>query len=366
LINAMDFDPVSSAGHDVPAVVSAALVAVEHAGGSGLDLLEAIAVGLEVSARLTARYRELVAELGSHEIRHVGHPLFAPAVVAAIARAEELSAEECRHGIALATWMRPTDTVADYFVRTTVSMAKYTLFGQIAQVGLAAAELARCGFTGPSSVFGADQDFWHIGANREWEPLPMADGEWRHLVRHKLLPTNLPTIAVKAAFSDLVANNDLDADSIEQVVVSAGDSGNHVVMKANRLLTEQDCLLHFPYQLACLALRIPRVLWAVPGTRCRAEVRRFMDHVEVRESKGAARVEVATHDAVFAATASGGGTMTTPLSADHVGALVAKFIECAATVHGAEAASELAQQLLAVNSARVLDSARFASASEPH
>jgi 2-methylcitrate dehydratase PrpD len=363
LINAMDFDPVSSSGHDVPAVVAAALVAVECVSGSGKDLLEAIAVGLEVSARVTRRYRELVRHHGSEQIHHVGHPLYAVSAAAGIARSYGLSFEECRHAIALAAWMRPTDTVADYYAGTSSSMAKYTLFGQLAQIAVTAVELAQVGFSGPSSVFRVDQDFWRIGAKRDADPLPMGEGPWCHLVQHKLMPTNLPTIEVKAAYRDLIARHNLGPGNIERVLVEAGDTGNHIVMRDNALLTEQDCLLHFPYQLACLTLQIPLVSWAIPETRQRTDVREFISRVSVRPSTGPARVEVVTSDGTLeAAAGESPGTMWAPLSAGQVQTLVEKFVECAATLYGLELARGLAQRLLEVDTIRVFDVAQIAPA----
>lgn len=359
-INAMDFDPVSSAGHDVPAIVAAALVAVEGAGGSGSDLLESIAVGLEVSTRLALRNRELAVVHPDH-VRYVGNPLFAPAVVAAIARAVELSAAECRDAMSLAVWLRPTDTVADYFTATTVSMAKYAMFGQLAQIGLTAAELARSGFTGPAEAFAPDSELWRIGASRQWPPLPVTEASWRHLVRHKLLPTNLPTIAIKAAFGELVAARDLGPDDMERVVLEVGDTGDHAVMSANELRTAEDAILHVPYQLACLALRLPRVSWMLQDTLRRSDVRRFMDRVEVRRSGGPARLEIVTPHGVLRTTATAGaGTLTAPSSAGDVDLLLAKFVECAAPAYGTDVASVLAERVLAVDTRSVLQTPRLA------
>jgi 2-methylcitrate dehydratase PrpD len=361
LINAMDFDPVSSAGHDVPAIVASALVAVERAQGNGQDLLEAIAIGLEVSTRLAVRNRQLAAGPQGEDIRYVGNPLFAPAIVATVARASGLSAAQCRHGLALAAWMRPTDTVADYFAATTVSMAKYGLFGQLAQIGLTAADLARSGFTGPASVFADDSQLWRVGASRAWPGFPGADTAWRHRVRHKLLPTNLPTIAIKAAFGELLTRRALGPDDISRIVVQTGDLGQHAVMVANQLLTSEDAILHVPYQLACLTLRIPRIAWLDPDTADRADVRHVMGRVELRPGSGGVRIEVVTPQGVWTVTASeSDGTLVAP-GLDGADTLVTKFIECTEPVLGASGAGALASQLLTISSADRLDTLSLGS-----
>ncbi|MFC1950828.1 MmgE/PrpD family protein [Chloroflexota bacterium] len=55
LMNALDFDAMTEIGkHDVPIIIAAALAVADSIGASGQDLITAIAIGLEVSTRLSS------------------------------------------------------------------------------------------------------------------------------------------------------------------------------------------------------------------------------------------------------------------------------------------------------------------------
>lgn len=153
LAHALDYDDthLPSVLHPSAAVVPAALAATEAAGGSGEDLLTAVAVGDELTVRVgMAGYDEelgnsIFFEKGLHATSIAG----TLGAAAAAAMVYGLDSEKIGHAIAIAASMGAGLLEAN----RTGGNVKRVHCGWAAHAGVTAAELARHGLTGPPTVF---------------------------------------------------------------------------------------------------------------------------------------------------------------------------------------------------------------------
>lgn len=182
LAHTLDFDDthLPSVLHPSASVVPAALAVAEAEGRSGMEAIVAIAVGNEINVRLgsagfdAATNQNLFFEHGLHATSICG----ALAAAASAATLMGLDEEQIGHAIAIACSMGAGLLEAN----RTGGTVKRIHCGWAAHSGIAAAELARAGLTGPLTVmegrFGflqatcgerADAGWLTRGLGTEWE-----------------------------------------------------------------------------------------------------------------------------------------------------------------------------------------------------
>src|SRR5262249_48216172 len=155
LVNAIDFDAVFlNISHTVPSIVPAALAVAEHRRASGRELLTALALGLEMGARLTMALLPVsVSPSGAMVVDPVWGSGFAVlGVAAASARLLRLPPEGVVHALGIAAYCAPPPGLLKWNRTAPMSMVKYSPMGWTAQAGVQAALLAARGFTGDPSV----------------------------------------------------------------------------------------------------------------------------------------------------------------------------------------------------------------------
>lgn len=176
LAHALDFDDthLPSVLHPSAAVVPAALAAAEMAGASGRELVQAVAVGDELACRAgMAGYDE---ELGNSIFFERG--LHATAICGALGAAAaaallwDLDDERVGHAIAIATSMGSGLLEAN----RTGGSVKRVHCGWAAHAGVAAAELAAAGLTGPPTALEGRFGFLAAFCGELADPAALTEG----------------------------------------------------------------------------------------------------------------------------------------------------------------------------------------------
>jgi len=294
LINAQDFDAgaagAGTASHDTASIVAGALAQAEAGGASGKDLVLAIALGHEVSMRLrAAEGRDMtVAKDGQSDAklshaRVFGFSGVTLAVAASVGKLLDLDRERMTNALGIASFICPPNTVMRYFDMSPVKMTKYTVFGQIAQVGVQAAMLAEMGFTGDDDILEGQSGFFEFtgGAPIDADVVTEGIGEkWVHSVDYKRYPSNYPTAGAKDCFIQIIEENNLRPDEIEKITARIWPIWHRRSMRGNTLSTEEEYLFNVVYQLACAAHRIEPTRWHLPEVKNDGKIADFMRRVD--------------------------------------------------------------------------------------
>jgi 2-methylcitrate dehydratase PrpD len=157
LINALDYDDIYKKGHPGATIISTALAVGDKIACSGAELIEAVVVGYEVSARTALSLLQSAPRKTIH-----GHGTWQTIGAAATAaKLLRLGSRQTAHAIAIAAANAPVASVMKTVYGSSPSMAKNN-FGQAAQVGVNSAFLARRGFEGPLDVFEGETGFWRM------------------------------------------------------------------------------------------------------------------------------------------------------------------------------------------------------------
>ncbi|MCF8567344.1 MmgE/PrpD family protein [Alicyclobacillus tolerans] len=152
--HAADFDDVNSPmrGHPSTTLVPAALAVAQDVGASGLDTLDAYAVGFEVASR--------VGELmGYNHYTKGWHPTFTVGVLAscaAAARLLNLSVDQIRYALGIAA------SLSGGLRLNFGTMTKPLHAGEAAKAGVQAAYMAQVGLTANPDIFSGPLSFFHI------------------------------------------------------------------------------------------------------------------------------------------------------------------------------------------------------------
>ena len=214
-------------------IVAAALAMAERGRCDGTAMLRAVALGYDVSARLSR-------SLQHFDFRRVGHlthcfgPTFgAAAASAALAR---FNANQVRHVLSytaqqasgLSTYMRDLDHIEKAF----------DFGGMAARNGVAAATMVAAGCTGVDDVFSGERNFFiafdesrRIGKPPEPEILVRGLGTTYEIVNTNIKRWSVgsPIQAPLDSLLELIRAERIKADDVEKVVVRVSTSGANTV-----------------------------------------------------------------------------------------------------------------------------------------
>jgi 2-methylcitrate dehydratase PrpD len=210
-------------------VVPAALAMAEREGANGTQLIRAVALGYDVSSRLSL-------SLHAHEFREAGHsthsfgPMFGAA--AAAGTLAGLNPDQCRwllsytvqQASGVSCWMRDEEHIEKAF----------DFGGMPARNGTAAASMVAHGFTGVEDALSGERNFFHayneqgrIGKPPVPELLIDELGK-----RHEVMRTNIkrwsvgsPIQAPLDGLLELIRANDVKADQVQSLVVRVAHQG---------------------------------------------------------------------------------------------------------------------------------------------
>ena len=195
LMNALDFDAISSAGrHDVPTLVAAVLSLGESVNASGEALILATALALEISGRLKSAVLGIHAPAPKGSKDQMawpavnGYSTASLAAAAGAARLLNLNPEQVAHAIGIAGYICPPSTMRKWGETTPVSMVKYGPPGWGSQAGVTAVLLAHMGYTGDTDLFDGEYGFWrYTGKEKgQWNMDKVTKGLGKRWLCHKI------------------------------------------------------------------------------------------------------------------------------------------------------------------------------------
>ena len=223
-VHAFELDDVGPGGHNGSVTLTSALAIGQHQGAlTGADLINAIAIGIEVASRVNNAVGRVPHEgMGFH-----GPGLYGTfASVASAARAAALSADDVVHALGHAG-----QQAASLMFTHHGGMGKRLLAGQAARAGTFAALLAAHGFTNAPNVFEADYGGFLAAHTGNAKP-PAYDsaeltkdlGKVHHTpgVRFKMWASRVPNHGTLEAIKALRAKRPFSADEVKRVRIRLG------------------------------------------------------------------------------------------------------------------------------------------------
>ncbi len=209
-------------------VVPAALAIAEKEGRSGVEFMQAVALGYDIGGRMTPALNVNRFYEAGHST-HTFAPLFgASAAACALAG---LNQDQVRWAISYTAqqasgvncWARDADHIEKAF----------DFGGMAARNSVAAATMVQAGFTGVEDVFSGPRNYFFAFAPEDGKPelLLEALGERYEITRTNIKKWSVgsPIQAVLDSVQAIVTENDLKPADIEKLEIHMSDQESHVV-----------------------------------------------------------------------------------------------------------------------------------------
>lgn len=184
LIGTIDYDATMAGGHAPPYVIPAPLAMAEITGASGKDTILAMALGLELSARVASAVQQ---SHGVGGLTGEKKPTFSWGTrwgqaysnfgaAAAAGRLLNLDRDQMENALGVAGHLCQVLTHERYTMSTHRHMTKYGVPGWQNTGAIDAVLLAQMGYLGDITVFDPEEGFWKFVGYEEWHPdIMMAD-----------------------------------------------------------------------------------------------------------------------------------------------------------------------------------------------
>lgn len=338
LANAIDSDAFGPEGHMAAVVIPAALAIAEARQASGAELLDAIAIGMEIGGRLGAAMRRMAVSPQPL----TGHTF---AVIGAVASAGRLLAfdeERMCNAFGIAGYSAQLPSLRRFFSRNQDAMTKYDHLALSARNGVDAALLAQRGFTGDRAILDGEYPFWRLSGAEGMDSAWLLNGlgaEWRLAdVRCKPYPVGIGGGPIIDSALQALAESGAAIDAIERIEVFTATPYVHKPMRAPSVI-EAWADVRYGLCMALLGVR-PRSYWYDPAQMARADVAALMQRVSIGALEGgasrwAARVRLHVGGNVFEAARDDAAPMNEE-------SLREKFFDNASIALSKEDASHLA------------------------
>lgn len=184
LIGTVDYDATMAGGHAPPYVLPAPLAMAEVTGASGKDLILAMALGFELSARVAAAVQQTHGASGFTGTdkqkfnwgTRWGQAYSNFGAAAGASRLLKLDHDKMTNALGIAGHLCQVLTHERYTMSAHRPMTKYGVPGWQNTGAVAAALLAQMGYLGDTTVFDSEEGFWKFAGYEEWHPdIMMAD-----------------------------------------------------------------------------------------------------------------------------------------------------------------------------------------------
>lgn len=288
LANVLDADEtLLNHAHIATAIVAGALAVAERIGASGRDLLDAIAVGYEVAARIGLSYRTWQMTDGQPDWSPVtGYSWVVFGVTAAAGRLISLDAERMASAFGIAGYSAPIPSIGRWVDCTRLPHTKYVFLGPLAHAGVASAFLAARDFTGDRDVLDGDRGFWRMvgSASCDWAAMTAHLGSRWLLdeVSYKRYPACRFYHGALDLFARFLADDRPEPDEIDRIVVQLPPAATRPYFLNPHPHDVVAGSFSVPHAFACLAFGVPiGPAWHSVETRNRLDVARFRERVTV-------------------------------------------------------------------------------------
>lgn len=284
LMNALDWNALLPPSHVPPYVIPAALALAEAQRRSGKDLLVALALALEIPARVGTALGGLRATPGGFPLRVWGISSNQLGATVGAARILGLDEDRLHHALGLSGYYAPLPSHAKYNHTTHVGYAKYAPSGWMAQAGVVTAQLAQMGYHGDLTVLEGDNGFWAMNGapSCDWDRMTRRLGEeWVFTTAaYKYWPTCGMFQSPLDVFTALIEENGLAPEEIADVLVEIEAFGALPKYVNTEPTDHVEAASSLPYCIAVAAHRIPRGPgWQARSVQDDPRIRQFMKKV---------------------------------------------------------------------------------------
>lgn len=286
LINATDFDCVLVPSHVSPFVIPPPLALGENRRASGRDLIAAIALGHEIAVRVGRALSKTFSfdEEGNLKMPDVSG--YSSAVLGGAIAAGKilmLDEEKMLHAMGIAGHMAPVPALTKWKMTAPSAMDKYLSAGWASLAGVAAALLAKTGYTGDTTVLDGDYGFWKFSGAKEWQPdrlFQKLGKEWQFIeISYKAYPCCGLVLGALDGFSEIIEENHLMPKDIEKVRALLTPVLNFPAWRNTQIATHIDAQFSVPYIFSAVAHRIHVTDWQSPETLKDPQILNFMKKV---------------------------------------------------------------------------------------
>lgn len=280
-------DDLHYKAHIASASIPSAYAMAERQNASGQALIAAVAVGYDVAARVGMSLKGLIIENGELKFAPTtGYGWCALACGAGAANLLNLDVEQARNAIAVTAVSIPVPASTQHSECSGRTMAKYAMYGVMAEGGLTAALLAEQGFTGLPAILDGDKGLWRalgsLGCDAEAMTDRLGERFFIEETSYKIYPACRFTNAASDMFYDMLATHGWSPDEIERVDVGliAPAVAKHI--DDPTVTTFVDGQFSMPYLIAVAAHGVPPgPRWHAAETRARDDIRALAERVFV-------------------------------------------------------------------------------------
>lgn len=295
LANLLDADEtLLNHSHVATAIVTGALAVAERTGASGRALLDAVAFGYEVAARIGLAYRTWQMADGHPDWSPVtGYSWVVFGVTSAAGRLVGLNAAQMASAFGIAGYSTPIPSIGRWVDCTTLPHTKYVFLGPLAHAGVASAFLAARDFAGDRDVLDGNRGFWRMAGSIscEWEEMTRDLGmRWvMDDVSYKRYPACRFFHGPLDLFAQMLVSEHLDPGAIDRVVVQLPPAATRPYFLNRHPGDVVAGSFSVPHAIACLAHGVPiGPAWHIDETLHRPDIALFRERVTVTEHPGAA------------------------------------------------------------------------------
>jgi len=284
MANALDCDDVFyNYSHFASPTIAAALAVGERVKASGKDILTAVALGYDVTARVG------LSCIQPRPTLSFAWHIFGSIV--ASAKLLDLDVERVLNALGIGCANAPVTCKNKSWPET---MVKYGDMGAMAYQGILSSLLAQEGHTGSTNILEGDYGFWrYMGAEKcDYDILLKELGEKWYVMDSAIKP--YPACRWISApldlFTKIVEDNDLKPKDVERVVVRV----HRRAMEKGSIYQPKDwcsAQVSIPYNMALVAFKIPPSSeWQAPELYKSQEILNFHRKVEVKEDPDVERI----------------------------------------------------------------------------
>lgn len=263
LANLLDADEtLLNQVHIANGIVAGALAVAERSGASGRDLLDAVAIGYEIAARIGMSYRTWDLVDGRTDWSPVtGYSWVVFGVAAAAGRLLNLDPAQMTAAFGIAGYSTPIPSIGKWVDSTRLPNTKYVFLGPLAHAGVAAALLAARGFAGDDDILDGDRGFWRMAGSTacDWETMTRDLGTAWLLdeVSYKRYPACRFINGPLDLFGDIIAREGLAAAEIDRVEVFLPQAATRPYFTNPDPADVVEGSFSVPHLFACLAHGLP-------------------------------------------------------------------------------------------------------------
>ena len=298
LANAIDGDETFlNFAHFANTIVANALALGERVGATGKDLITAVALGFDVTARigLSIPALKVIGKPPNERIQWgpvFGYGFVTPGGAVAAGKILGLDKGKMADAIGLAGANAVCPSINKFLTEPALPMHKYAGYGFIAYTGVIAALLAEKGYTGDRTILDGDLGFWRFSGGLEvnWDLLVGELGKkwWILEDAIKLYPSCRLTHGCLDLFYKIKEEQKLKPEEIESVTTKLHSvaMGDKPIAEPSLTPQPNDLTLQFnmPYLISLAALGInPGPGWYSPERLTDPRLRELMKKVKVVE-----------------------------------------------------------------------------------